>query len=79
MKVRATKLGFDGLRRQRPGDEFEIPDEPKGPDGMPKLFSKNWMEVVEKAPAKPEEPEPKPVAVAPEAEPKPPTGDQQVI
>ena len=37
VKVRALKLGFDGVSRRRPGDIFEIPDSmPLG----------RWMELV---------------------------------
>lgn len=38
MKVRATRFGYFGKSRQRPGDVFEIQDETQ--------FSKNWMEKV---------------------------------
>ena len=34
MKVRATQMGYDGLRRWRPGQEFEID---------PSKFSSTWM------------------------------------
>lgn len=33
--VRATRMGWYGLRRRREGEEFEIEDEQQ--------FSKNWM------------------------------------
>lgn len=58
MKVEATKVGFFGIQRRRPGDQFEIPDEPKGKDGKPLAFSKNWMvEVDPPAPAAQAKPE----------------------
>jgi len=39
MKVKATKMGFDGMKRIRPGTVFELKDE--------KSFSSNWMQKVE--------------------------------
>lgn len=41
MKVRATRLGYYGDKRRRPGDEFVI----SGPDH----YSFRWMEKVESA------------------------------
>lgn len=37
IRVRATQLGFDGLKRRYEGDEFAVHE---------KLFSENWMEKV---------------------------------
>lgn len=53
MKVQATKRGYFGLSIVEEGAEFNIPDEPKGKDGMPAAFSKRWMKSLE-APAKAE-------------------------
>jgi len=39
MEVKATRLGYYGLRRRRPGETFTIADE--------KDFSNKWMEKVE--------------------------------
>ena len=47
MKVEATKTGYFGLERHREGDQFDIPDEPKGKNGKPVAFSKNWMRSLE--------------------------------
>lgn len=49
MRVEATKLGYFNHQVREPGDQFDIPDEPKGKDGKPKAFSKNWMAEVEAA------------------------------
>lgn len=51
MKVRVINtMGFDGLKRRRVGEVFELKN--------PKLFSKNWMEKVEdeKSESKPAKP-----------------------
>lgn len=62
MRVKAVKLGFLGGMLRHPGDTFEIPDEPKGKDGNPVMFSnakrKNgqpgWMEKIEEPERVPE-------------------------
>jgi len=55
MRVKATRLGWDGFKRRYEGDEFEINDSkyvdgdkiPKGKIvGDVKAFSPSWMEVV---------------------------------
>lgn len=38
MKVKATQLGYMGLKRKYPGEVFDIPE---------KLFSSRWMEKVD--------------------------------
>lgn len=77
MKVRATKLGYYGILRRRPGDVFWLVDfVKKGGEVVPpeKQFSANWMELVEdQSVRKPKTPRPeKPESVKP-------TGDQEVI
>lgn len=56
MRVKSTRLGWDGFKRRYEGDEFDISDAkyeegdniPKGKSaGDVKAFSSNWMEVVE--------------------------------
>jgi hypothetical protein len=42
MKVRATRLGYDGERRRREGEEFDLSD--------PKKFSPSWMVKLESEP-----------------------------
>jgi hypothetical protein len=74
MKVRVKKghWGFDGLRRQKEGDVFEIKSE--------KEFSKIWMEKVEPEADKKEAKEPE----EPKKAGRPPksgksTGDRKVL
>lgn len=54
MKVIAIELGYFDHVRRRPGDEFVIPDEPKGKDGKPVAFSKRWMKPADEADVKSE-------------------------
>lgn len=60
IKVRATQLGYFGLVRRKPGQEFEIQSESE--------FSKRWMARVgeEHEPARPESGE---LSSAPDEEP----------
>lgn len=46
MKVRATRLGFYGDKRRRPGEIFELRDRERRGKPYPaeEQFSKSWME-----------------------------------
>ena len=57
MRVRAKQMEFEsnvsgpvgefGGRARYVGDEFDIPNDPKGADGLPRAYSRRWMEQVE--------------------------------
>lgn len=51
MRVRAIQPGYFEHIRRSEGDELNIPNEPKDEKtGLPKAFSKRWMEPVESEP-----------------------------